>query len=150
MIIFYQTNGVYTNFSSLSYLSLIILFPVLYLSSIDILGLPKVFVNSNMNTILCCLFTSIIMLVNYDLFTNGFKSLFKLAPNMNSLISIGASSAFIYSLIILIYPQSTTGHYYFESTAMILTIITLGKLLEFISKKKTIQALEQLNELLPD
>lgn len=132
------------------YLSLIILFPVLYLSSIDILGLPKVFVNSNMNTILCCLFTSIIMLVNYDLFTNGFKSLFKLAPNMNSLISIGASSAFIYSLIILIYPQSTTGHYYFESTAMILTIITLGKLLEFISKKKTIQALEQLNELLPD
>ncbi|MBE5927289.1 MAG: heavy metal translocating P-type ATPase [Lachnospiraceae bacterium] len=107
------------------------------------------------------LITIIVMIINQKFFINGFKGLFKLSPNMDSLVAIGASSAFLYSTYVLflmidaLYDCDMTKitHYmhdlYFESTAMILTLITLGKLLEARSKGKTKNAIKGLINLSP-
>ncbi|MBU5488853.1 cadmium-translocating P-type ATPase [Clostridium sp. MSJ-8] len=105
--------------------------------------------------------TAIVMVINQRFFISGFKSLFKKAPNMDSLVALGSSAAFVYSTYALF---AMTGaqvdgdmtkvmHYmhefYFESAAMILTLITLGKMLESRSKGKTTDALKSLMKLSP-
>ena len=105
--------------------------------------------------------TAIVMVINQKFFISGFKSLFKKAPNMDSLVALGSSAAFVYSTYALF---AMTGaqvdgdmtkvmHYmhefYFESAAMILTLITLGKMLESRSKGKTTDALKSLMKLSP-
>lgn len=103
-----------------------------------------------------------IIIINFSYFTNGAKSLFKGAPNMNTLISVGGGAAFFYGLYafaMIIYGtvrhDATTVHtfmhnMYFESAGMILTLITLGKYLEGHSKKKTTSAIQKLLLLAPD
>lgn len=84
-------------------------------------------------------------------FTVGFKSLFRKNPNMDSLIAIGTSAAFLYSLFSL-YKTVVNNmgyHLYFESAAVILTLITLGKYLEAVAKGKTSQAIKKLMGLAP-
>ncbi len=107
------------------------------------------------------LLTVIIMVINQNFFINGYKSLFKRAPNMDTLVALGASAAFVYSTAVLFVASAEAAvssiqsvqHYihelYFESAAMILTLITLGKLLESISKGKTTDALKSLMNLAP-
>ncbi len=107
------------------------------------------------------LFTGIIMVINQKFFISGFKSLWHKAPNMDTLVALGASASFIYSLYALFAmtdAQMRGDHagvmnymheFYFESAAMILTLITLGKMLESHSKGKTTDALKSLMNLAP-
>ena len=102
-----------------------------------------------------------IMVINQKFFVNGLKSLFHRAPNMDTLVALGSGAAFVYSTYALfaMTDAQTKGntelvmHYmhefYFESAAMILTLITVGKMLEAHSKGKTTNALESLLKLAP-
>ncbi len=107
------------------------------------------------------LLTIIIMIINKKFFINGLKGIFKLAPNMDTLVAIGSGASFIYSVFVL-YAMTNSVlkdgalaamHYlhdfYFESSAMILTLITVGKLLESYSKGKTTDAIKKLIQLAP-
>lgn len=102
-----------------------------------------------------------IMLINKKFFVNGFKSLFHGAPNMDTLVAMGSGISFLYSTILLFAMTDSAlagnteksmfymHNLYFESAAMIVTLITVGKLLESISKGKTTNALESLMKLAP-
>lgn len=94
-----------------------------------------------------------VMIMGYKFYKIGIKNLFKLSPNMDSLIAISTLAAFIYG-IFGIYKinsgdTSYAMHLYFESVAVILTLITLGKYLESVSKGKTSQAIKALMGLAP-
>lgn len=117
------------------------------------------------------LLTIIIMIINKKFFVNGFKSLAHLAPNMDALVALGSSASFLYSLYALfkaswdISNQAAMGmkmtgdmmmpgmkymnSFYFESAAMILVLVTIGKTLESKSKGKTTDALKDLVALAP-
>jgi Cu+-exporting ATPase len=92
-----------------------------------------------------------IMYAGKKYFIVGFKSLFRLSPNMDSLISIGTSAAFLYSVfaVVEILAGKTGYEMYFESAGVILTLITLGKYLETVSKGKTSEAIKKLMGLAP-
>lgn len=104
---------------------------------------------------------AIVMVINQKFFVSGFKSLAHGAPNMDTLIALGSSAAFIYSTVMLfaMTRAQTDGNmalveeymmeFYFESAAMILTLITIGKMLEAHSKGKTTNALKSLMKLAP-
>ncbi len=101
------------------------------------------------------LLSVIVMGINYKFFTNGFKGLIHRSPNMDTLVSLGSAASFVYSVYILFKmmvsatPQDYLHEFYFESAAMILALITLGKLLEARSKGKTTDALKSLIKLAP-
>lgn len=130
--------------------SLVMLVPLMYLSMAHMLGysLPGILAEHIPNAIGQLIFLLPIIAVNYKFFTNGFKALFKLNPNMDSLVAIGSGASLIYSLISLIFFD--IGHLYFESAGMILALITLGKYLEAISKGKTKGAINSLIDLVPE
>ncbi len=104
--------------------------------------------------------TAIVMVINQKFFISGFKSLMKGAPNMDTLVALGSAASFVYSLAMLfgmthaqLHAPETVHHYlhefYFESAAMILTLITVGKMLEARSKGRTTDALKSLMSLAP-
>ena len=107
------------------------------------------------------LLTTIIMVINQKFFISGFKSLHHKAPNMDTLVALGSSAAYVYStyaLFAMTDAQLKGNHeavmsymheFYFESAAMILTLITVGKMLEAYSKGKTTNALKSLMQLAP-
>lgn len=107
------------------------------------------------------LLSGIILVINQKFFISGFKSLFHGAPNMDSTIALGSGAAFAYSTVMLFAmtgAQVSGGseaampymnEFYFESAGMILTLITVGKMLESVSKGKTTNALKSLMELAP-
>nr|WP_303068381.1 heavy metal translocating P-type ATPase [Catenibacterium mitsuokai] len=107
------------------------------------------------------LLTIIILVINKAFFINGYKSLFQLSPNMDALVALGSSAAFGYSLVVLylmidamsqgqMMKVMSLGHdLYFESAAMIPTLITVGKMLEAMSKGRTTDALKSLMYLAP-
>lgn len=107
------------------------------------------------------LLTAIVMVINQKFFISGFKGLIHRAPNMDTLVALGAGAAFVYSTYAL-YAMSAaqaagdlTGamswmhEFYFESAAMILTLITVGKMLEARSKGKTTDAIKGLMKMAP-
>jgi len=105
---------------------------------------------------------AIIAFINRHFFISGFRSLVRRAPNMDTLIALGSSAAFIYSTFVLglmIRAENSGDHervmdlmhdLYFESAAMILTLITVGKMLEAYSKGRTTDALKSLMKLAPE
>lgn len=107
------------------------------------------------------LLTVIIMVINQKFFISGFKSLWHRAPNMDTLVALGASAAFVYSTYALFAMTDAQvrgdGHmameymheFYFESAGTILTLITVGKMLEARSKGRTTDALKGLIKLAP-
>ena len=102
------------------------------------------------------LLSGIIMVINQKFFVSGFKSLFHGSPNMDTLIALGSSAAFAYSTVMLFAMTADRANeaaymneFYFESAAMILTLITVGKMLEAYSKGKTTNALKSLMKLAP-
>lgn len=103
------------------------------------------------------LLTVIVMVINQKFFTSGFKALWNKAPNMDSLVALGSSAAFVYSACVLFMMTAAEPNkqmellhgLYFESAAMILTLITVGKMLEARSKGKTTDALKGLIKLAP-
>ena len=90
--------------------------------------------------------SAIIMVINQKFFISGFRSLLHRAPNMDTLVALGSGASFVYSVYALFYHMHDL---YFESAAMILTLITVGKMLEARSKGKTTDALKSLMELAP-
>ncbi|UZQ48906.1 heavy metal translocating P-type ATPase [Clostridium kluyveri] len=94
-----------------------------------------------------------VIVAGYKFFTVGFKSLFKGSPNMDSLIAIGTSAAFLYGIfaIIQIYGGNVDYAYdlYFEAAGVIITLILLGKYLEAVTKGKTSEAIKKLMGLAP-
>ena len=98
---------------------------------------------------------SIVMVINQKFFINGFNGVIHLSPNMDTLVSMGSIASFVYSVCSLYVmtgsqtPSEYLHEFYFESSAMILVLITLGKILESYSKGKTTNALKSLMKLIP-
>lgn len=148
------------------WISLVFLIPLLYLSMGHMFQfpLPDIFLghaNSMTFAFTQLLLTIPIALVNKKYFVTGFKTLFKAAPNMDSLIAIGSSAAIAYGVFAIFRIGYGLGHadmeivhqfshdLYFESGATILTLITLGKYLEARSKSRTSDAISRLIDLAP-
>lgn len=146
--------------------SVIFTVPLIYLSMGHMLGWPLPFFFLGTTNAITFAFTQFLLLLpvvylNRSYFINGFKSLFKGTPNMDSLVALGASAALVYG-IFTIYKigiglgfldfKSVSAHVmnlYFESAGTILTLITLGKTLEAKAKGKTTDAISKLLNLAP-
>jgi Cu2+-exporting ATPase len=124
--------------------------------------LPKVLENNHVAMgLIQMLLTIIIMVINQKFFISGFKSLINGSPNMDALVALGSSAAFVYSTYALFamtdaqmrgdmgVVMTYMDELYFESAAMILTLITVGKMLEARSKGKTTDALKGLMKISP-
>jgi Cu+-exporting ATPase len=138
--------------------SLIFTIPLLIITMGHMLGMPLPhIIDSMMNplnfALIQVVLTLPVMIMGYKFYHIGIKNLFKLSPNMDSLIAISTLAAFIYGLFGIYKINSGETdyamHLYFESAAVILTLITLGKYLEAISKGKTSQAIKALMGLAP-
>lgn len=145
--------------------SLLFLIVLMYISMGHMMWnwpLPHFFDNNHIAMgLIQLLLTVIIMVINQKFFISGFKSLLHRAPNMDALVALGSTAAFIYSTVALFAMTDAqlkgnaeaVMHYmhefYFESAAMILALITLGKMLEARSKGKTTDALKGLMKLAP-
>ncbi|MBQ2798298.1 MAG: heavy metal translocating P-type ATPase [Ruminiclostridium sp.] len=146
--------------------SLIFLLPLFYISMGRMLGLPQPAFLTGTENAVAYAFTQLLLClpviyINRNYFINGFKALFRGAPNMDTLIATGSAAAFIYGIFAIYRIGYGLGHgdtalvdkyamdLYFEGSAMILTLITLGKTLEARSKKKTTDAIAQLIDLAP-
>ena len=144
--------------------SVVFLAVLMYFSMGHMVGLPlpSYFVGDHAAVGLVeLLLTVAIMVINQRFFISGFKGLINRAPNMDTLVALGSTAAFAYSVYALFgaIKAQTAGdmqaamsymhEYYFESAAMILTLITVGKMLESRSKGKTTDALKGLMELVP-
>ena len=104
------------------------------------------------------LLSGLVLVINKKFFVNGFKALLHKGTNMDTLVAMGSGISYIYSVVTLLHMTSEHSHeaqmalmdeLYFESAAMILTLITIGKLLEAISKGRTTNALKGLLDLQP-
>ncbi|MBE5947597.1 MAG: heavy metal translocating P-type ATPase [Lachnospiraceae bacterium] len=124
--------------------------------------LPKFFDgNCIANGLVQLLLAAIVMVINQKFFINGFKGLWRRSPNMDTLVALGSAAAFVYSMYALFRMTGAQAagdteavmeymhEFYFESAAMILTLITVGKTLEAHSKGKTTNALKSLMKLAP-
>ncbi len=146
--------------------SIIILVVLMYIAMGQMMGLPvPSFIagveNALNNAIIQMLLALPVLIINKKFFVSGFKGLIKKAANMDSLVALGSGASFLYGIfaIIMIVNAKESGdieklqHYahqlYFESSAMILTLVTVGKYLEARSKRKTGDALGKLVELSP-
>ena len=139
-------------------LSLIFAVPLLTITMGHMVGMPLPnIIDPMMNplnfAIIQLVLTIPVMIIGYKFYYIGYKNLFKLSPNMDSLIAIGTSAAFIYSLYgtykIYTGDSSYAMSLYYEAAVTILALITLGKYLEAISKGKTSQAIKKLMGLAP-
>ncbi|WP_425538318.1 heavy metal translocating P-type ATPase [Microaceticoccus formicicus] len=148
------------------WVSFVFMIPLMYISMGGMIGLPvpSIFEGPENSVIFAftqMLMTLPIMYVNRAYYINGFKALYKKHPNMDSLIAIGSSAAFVYGLFVIYKLAYGLGHgqmdiihqymhsLYFESAAMILALITLGKYLEAKSKGRTTDAIKKLMDLSP-
>ena len=148
------------------WISLAFLVPLLYISMGHMLGLPYPHAFHDLQNALLFAFTQFLLVlpivfVNKKYFQTGFKTLFRAAPNMDSLIAIGSSAAIVYGIYAIYQIGYGLGHadmetvnqfshdLYFESGATILTLITLGKYLEAKSKSRTSDAITKLMDLAP-
>ena len=146
--------------------SIVFLVIVMYIAMGHMLGLPLPHFlhgteNALLNAIVQMLLVIPVMIINKKFFVSGFKGLIKRAANMDSLVALGSSASFLYGIfaIIMMAYNAPRGnldvleHYshqlYFESSAMILTLVTVGKFLETRSKGKTSDALGKLVALSP-
>ena len=138
--------------------SLIFTVPLLIISMGHMVGMPLPSIIDPMKNplnfaLIQLLLTIPVMVAGYKFYKIGYKNLFKLSPNMDSLIAIGTSAAVAYGLFAIYKILNGETHYamhlYFESAVVILTLITLGKYLEAVSKGKTSEAIKKLMGLAP-
>lgn len=146
--------------------SAVLLLCLMYISMGHMAGLPLPdFISPHGNAFGFCLaqlvFALPIIYLNRKFYYNGYRSLFKLHPNMDSLVALGSSASLIYGIIatVIIFIAQKNGdeqtvmkyveNLYFEGSAMILTLVTVGKFLEERSKKKTGSAIARLVDLTP-
>lgn len=145
--------------------SLVFLILLMYISMGHMMWgfpLPSILANNHIAMgLIQLLLTGIIMVINQKFFISGFKSLIHRSPNMDTLVALGAGASFIYSVYALFAMTNAQvnndmslvmkymDEFYFESAGMILTLITLGKMLESYSKGKTTNAIKGLMNLAP-
>lgn len=146
--------------------SFVFLIPLMYFAMGEMIGLPIPNVFKGAENAVLYAFTQFllslpILIVNRKYYIGGFRGLWKRMPNMDSLVAIGSSAAFAYGIYVIYRMAYATGHgdlalvqhymhsLYFESSATILALITLGKYLEERSKKKTTEAIRGLMDLAP-
>ena len=134
------------------FISLIFLIPLMYFSMGGMINLPQP--NLTISATLQAIFALAVIIVDLKFFTSGTKALLKKVPNMDTLVAMGSGISYLYSLVytILIYLGKINGHphLFYESAAMILTLVTLGKWLEEKSKRKTGDEIEKLIKLMPN
>lgn len=139
-------------------LSAIFTIPLFYISMGPMIGLPvPAFMDADANGLTNALIqlalTLPVMIINREYFKVGFKTLFKGHPNMDSLVALGTSAAFVYSLyatyMVFAGDASFAHMLYYESAAVILTLITLGNYFEAVSKGKSSEAIKKLMGLAP-
>ena len=134
------------------FISLIFLIPLMYFSMGGMINLPQP--NLTISATLQAILALAVIIVDLKFFTSGTKALLKKVPNMDTLVAMGSGISFLYSLVytILIYLGKINGHphLFYESAAMILTLVTLGKWLEEKSKRKTGDEIEKLIKLMPN
>lgn len=144
--------------------SLVFMIPLMYISMGHMLHLPLPgFLHGEgthmINALTQFILTIPVLIINSKYFVNGFKALIRRAPNMDTLVATGSAAAVIYGVAMLYNMAWNVEHshivedaamnLYFESSAMILTLITLGKYFEARSKGKTSRAIQQLMKLTP-
>ncbi len=128
------------------------LLPLMYFSMGGMFGLPQpsMIVSATVQMLLA----AVVIAVNFKFFTSGAKALVKRVPNMDTLVAMGSGVSFVYSFVltILLYADKAGAdtHFFYESAAMILTLVTLGKWLEEKSKSKTGDEIEKLINLMPN
>jgi len=132
------------------FFSLVLTLPLVYLAMGEMLALPSLDISEKTNLFSQLAFTIFVMTINFRIYHSGIKAIFRLKPNMDTLIALGTSVSFIYSLVIL-YLFVSSGdlltHVYFEGIGMILTFIALGKYLENKTKGATSSAIRKLMKL---
>ncbi len=134
------------------FVSLLFLLPLMYFSMGGMIGLkqPPVKISYTAQMLLA----AIIMGINYPFFTSGAKALVKKVPNMDTLVSMGSAVSFLYSFVLTVQVYlgklGLHAHMFYESAAMILTLVSLGKWLEEKSKRKTGDEVEKLIKLMPN
>lgn len=145
--------------------SLVLLLPLMYVSMGHMMWnwpLPPFLVGNHLAMGIYEMFLAgLVMVINQKFFINGFKGLWHRSPNMDTLVALGSLASFLYSVYALFAMSDAMLHanesavmaymdeFYFESAAMILTLITVGKMLEAKSKGKTTDALKALMKLSP-
>lgn len=146
--------------------SFVCLIPLMYISMGSMIGLPEPAIFTGEENAVIFAFTQFLLtlpvvFVNRKYYINGYRMLFKRAPNMDTLIAVGSSAALAYGVFAIYQMAYGQGHgnmtlvhqymhdLYFESAAMILTLITLGKYMETRSKGKTSESIEKLVNLAP-
>ena len=127
--------------------SIVLLAVLMYFSMGRMIGLPLPESLDGISGIIQMILSFSVMLINRKFFINGFKGIIHRSPNMDTLVSLGSGAAFGYSVYSLV---AGNGDFYFESAAMILTLITVGKMLEEKSKGRTADAVRGLMKLAPD
>lgn len=149
------------------WVSILFSIPLMYIAMAPMTGLPNFSFlsghhNAAVNALTQFLLTIPVIFVNFKFFNVGFKSLFAGAPNMDSLVAIGSAASVFFGLFALYMMliglsagnQELAAKYahnlYFDSAAMILTLITVGKYFEARAKKRTTNAISKLLELVPD
>ena len=131
-------------------ISLVFLVPLLYFSMGGMIGLPvpELKINYVIQFVLAC----IIIGINFRFYTSGVRAAVNLSPNMDTLVATGSFAALCYSVVVtvlLFTGTLTEAHAFYESSAMVVTLVTLGKWLEELSKKKTGDEIEKLSKLIP-
>ncbi|MGN0818768.1 MAG: heavy metal translocating P-type ATPase [Christensenellaceae bacterium] len=146
--------------------SFLLLVPLFYITMGPMIGLKAIpilsgFENTLINAIVQLVLTSVILLINNSFFYRGIKALVKRVPNMDTLIAIGAGSAYVYGIAVIFILAYGFGHsdkalihqymhsLYFESSATIVTLVSLGKYFENRAKIKTSDELNKLMKLTP-
>ncbi len=146
--------------------SLVLMVILMYVSMGHMIGLPlPSFLTGTANAVSYALVQLLlcvpIIYVNRSYFINGFKRLFKLSPNMDSLIAVGSGASLIYGFFVIFRMSYALGagyietveaymhNLYFEAAGMILALVTVGKYLEAISERRTGEALDKLKNLVP-
>ena len=144
-------------------LSIVLLIPLFYISMGHMMNWPIGYLHEDYLSFsfTIMLLSLTIMIINYNYFTSGFKALIKGASNMNTLVALGSSIAFIYSIFIMFsifnftingnieHAKTLTMSLSFETAGMVPCLITIGKTLEEVSKGKTTSAINKMLNLVP-
>lgn len=143
-------------------LSLCFLVPLMYFTMAHMFGAPLPFFwdpheSAENFALIQLLLTTPVLFINFAFFKSGVRALLKRVPNMDTLVSLGSAVSYLYSVVVMfVIPFAEDAHalamddLFFESAAMVLTLVTLGKWLEARSKSRTGEEVEKLLRLAPD
>ncbi len=130
------------------FITIIFSIALMYVSMGHMIGLPSVHQNDTVAAYIQIFLLIPVLICGRELLSDGFKALFKLHPNMNSLVAIGSAASIVYSVYIMI-TDINIHHLYFESSATIIMFVSIGKQLEKISKARTGDAIKKLMSVAP-